>query len=431
MIARLLLPATLLVFISSFVQARDFPGYYINLKGDTIKCSFHFKDWEVTPDYVTVHEGSNTSALRPADISGFGVYNYGDYKSYEIKYHKGNYSAMDAPDTFSDSITSIHSFLKILQRGKYTLYERTESSRSYYFFSVNDGDLTELQYRVKRMGMNLDRDESYKKTIFGLFASEGISFQYSNDITKSVYSSRNIVPLFRILNEKTSGVKVVKKKKKLTQLELFAGALNHQFPGTVDGMYSERLNKFDGTQSGTGGINFQYFIPTNFRSIAVGVSVGYSKYATETSHSDSIKFYGSINNYRNTQYTEQFKLDNGAVMLDVYTQYIFNPLNKINVFAKAGLVTNFVVGGSQKIAVNYNSSTTGVSRGVPVSYTATGEKTIPLRKSYYNVHGGAGLITGRHKLEFTYYTPGVLNVAYVFKMKMMGVFYYYTIVRKG
>src|SRR4029079_97610 len=129
----------------------------------------------------------------------------------------------------------------------------------------------------------------------------------------------------------------------------------------------------------------------------------------------------SINNYRNTDYTENFSLDNSVLMLDIYTQYIFNPLNRINVYAKAGVVTNFVVGGSQKILINYHSSTTGVSTGVPVSYTADGLKEIELRKTYYNVHGGIGLIAGRHKLEYTYYTPGILNGVYEFKMKLMGV----------
>ena len=431
MLTRPTLPFVLSIFISSVIQARDFPGYYITLKGDSVRCEFQFKDWEVTPDFISVRSETTTSTLYPADISGFGIYGYGDYKSYAINYHKGNYSSLDAPDTFSDSITRKHSFVKVLLTGKYALYELMESSRAYYFYSVSGGEITELKYRVKRVGMNLERDEAYKKTIFDLFASETLSFQYSNKITKSVYSSRDIVPLFRVLNEKTSGEKIVQKKRRLTQFEFFIGALTHQFPATVDGMYSERLNKFDGSQSITGGLNFQFFIPTNFRSIAVGASLAYDKYNAETSRRDSTKFYGSVNNYRNTDYTENFRLDNTVLMLDIYTQYIFNPLNKVNVYAKAGIVTNLAIGGEQKIVINYNSSTTGVSTGVPVSYTATGVKEIEMRKTYYNVHGGLGLIAGRHKLEYTYYTPGILNAVYDFKMKMMGVHYYFTFIKKG
>jgi hypothetical protein len=196
-------------------------------------------------------------------------------------------------------------------------------------------------------------------------------------------------------------------------------------------MYSEPFNKLDGSQSITGGLNFQYFILSNFRSIAVGASLAFDKYKAEATNSDSTKYYGSINNYRNTGYTENFSLENSVLMLDIYTQYIFNPLNKVNVYAKAGIVTNFVVGGTQNIVINYNSSTTGVSRGVPVSYTDQGVKEIELRKTYYNVHGGVGLIAGRHKLEYTYYTPGIFDRVYAFKMKMMGVHYYYTIIKKG
>jgi hypothetical protein len=430
MLTRLSFSFVLSMLISSAIEARDFPGYYVTLKGDSVHCNFQFKDWEVTPDFVTVHRGSTASTLYPADISGFGIYGYGDYKSYAISYHKGNYSSLDAPDTFSDSITSKPSFLKVLLTGKYSLYELTESSHAYYFYSVSGGDITELKYRVKRVGMNLERDETYKKTIFTLFASEAISYQYSNKITKSVYSSRDIVPLFRVLNEKFSGEKSVQKKRRPTQFDLFIGGLNHQFPTTVEGMYSEPSNKLDGSQSITGGLNFQYFILSNFRSMAVGASLAFDKYNAEANNSDSTKYYGSINNYRNTGYTENFSLNNSVLMLDIYTQYIFNPLNKVNVYAKAGIVTNFVVGGTQNVVINYNSSTTGVSRGVPVSYTDQGVKEIELRKTYYNVHGGLGLIAGRHKIEYTYYTPGIFDRVYAFKMKMMGVHYYYTIIKK-
>src|SRR5687767_5559374 len=105
MLTRLTLPVVLFMFISSSIEARDFPGYYITLNGDTVRCDFQFKDREVTPDFITVHTGGNATKLYPADISGFGIYGYGDYKTREISYHKGNYSSLDAPDTFSDSIT--------------------------------------------------------------------------------------------------------------------------------------------------------------------------------------------------------------------------------------------------------------------------------------------------------------------------------------
>jgi hypothetical protein len=419
------------MLLSPAVEARDFPGYYVTLTKDTVKCDFQFKDWEVTPDFVTVRSGNTASKLYPADILAFGIYGYGNYKTYDISYHKGNYISLDAPDTFSDSITRKHSFVKMLVTGKYSLYELTESSHAYYFYTVNDSAISELKYRIKRVGMNLKTDDTYKKTITELFAAEASAQLNNNKITKIAYSSRDIVPLFRTLNEQVSGEKTVRKKRKLTQFDLFIGGLSHQFPTAVDGMYSGRLNEFDGTQSITGGLNFQWFVPANFRRLAVGASLAYSKYKAETSGTDSIKFYGSINNYRNTGYTENFKLNNTVLMLDIYSQYIFNPLNKVNVYAKGGIVTNFAIGGSQNILVNYNSSTTGVSTGVPVSYEQSGVKTIEMRKTYYNVHAGLGLIAGSHKLEYTYYTPGILNGAYGFKMKMMGVHYYYTIIKKG
>src|SRR5829696_6173722 len=121
MLTRLTLPLVILMLMSSAIEARDFPGYYVTLQGDSVKCEFQFKDWEVTPDFINVHSGITALKLYPADISGFGIYGYGDYKTYEISYHKGNYNSLDAPDTWSDNITRKYSFLKILLTGRYSL----------------------------------------------------------------------------------------------------------------------------------------------------------------------------------------------------------------------------------------------------------------------------------------------------------------------
>src|SRR5207253_9285468 len=106
MLTRLTFSFVLFMLLSSAIEARNFPGYYVTLKGDSVKCEFQFKDWEVTPDFITAYSGTTAPALYPADITGFGIYGYGDYHSYAINYHKGNYISLDAPDTFSDSITS-------------------------------------------------------------------------------------------------------------------------------------------------------------------------------------------------------------------------------------------------------------------------------------------------------------------------------------
>ena len=79
----LLLFILLLSYITS--QAKEYPGYYINLKGDTIQCKFNVK---VNPFYKdllnqlsfrkrikVIHEDGSTFKFKPAEIRLFQIDN--------------------------------------------------------------------------------------------------------------------------------------------------------------------------------------------------------------------------------------------------------------------------------------------------------------------------------------------------------------------
>lgn len=82
----------LFVYVAGY--SKEFPGYYTTTDGDSIRCFFKFNDWEITPDSVQVTTSNAIASLTPADISGFGIDGYGDYKSAQIKYHKSNYTLL-------------------------------------------------------------------------------------------------------------------------------------------------------------------------------------------------------------------------------------------------------------------------------------------------------------------------------------------------
>jgi len=416
------------IFIYCTGYSRDFPGYYINKNGDSIRCFFKFNDWEITPDAVVVTANNTTSTFTVADIIGFGIDGYDDYKSAKISYHKGNYTLLNAPDNFSDSITSKLSFLKILVKGKYTLLELAESSKSYLFIHEHDGEVTELVYRVKRTNMDIEEDNAYRYQIFNLFSKERIAHEYSNHITKSSYTSRSIKPLIKKLNTRVTGITYAKKKEEIA-VDLFIGGIDHKFPTAFDGMYTTG-NRIDPVKSISGGANFLYFIPSRFKRFSVGLSAGYSSYSHSFTKSDSIVDFVSINNHRTTTYTEHQSLENKVIMVNLYGMGILNPHNKVTVYLKGGFNTNFILGSKNSIDIAYTSQTKGVRNGnVPVEGSSEGVKRIPTYGLYYNLNGGIGLNAGNHKLEFIYYTPGVLDPVYKFKLKMIGVYYYFTIIK--
>jgi hypothetical protein len=418
----------LAIFIFSTGYSKEFPGYYIKNNGDSIRCFFKFNDWEITPDAVVVTANNAIFTLTPAEITGFGIDGYGHYKSAQINYHKSNYTLLNAPDNLSDSITTKHAFLKIMVRGKYNLFELAESSKIYLFIQQEDDEVTELVYRVIRKNMDVEEDNAYRYQLFNIFSNERIAHEYSNDITKSSYTSRSIIPLIKKLNTRVTGIKYPGKKDEMS-FDVFIGGIDNKFPTAFDGMYSGG-NKFDPAKSISGGASFLYFIPSKFKRFAVGVSAGYNSFSQSYSKTDSIVDFTSIYNHRTTTFTEHYSFSNKVIMLNIFGIGILNAHDKVKVYVKGGFNTNLVIGGEKSVNTAYTSVTKGVRNGnIPVDGSSEGVKKIEMNGAYYSLNGGLGINTGNHKLEFLYYTPGVLDADYAFKVKMMGLYYYFTILK--
>jgi hypothetical protein len=285
--------------------------------------------------------------------------------------------------------------------------------------------------------MDLEEDNTYKKTLFDLFAREYISHKYVNEISKGSYSSRSIGSLLKKLNGATTAQQQEpvtqnpyengkRSKDKLTQFDVFVGAMHNEFPTAFNGFYTNG-NKISSSTTPTGGLNFTYFMSSHFNRFAVGVSLGFNHYNYSFSKTDSAVTYNSANWYYTTHYTETGRMSDNVVVANIYGVYFFNPLSKVKVYGKAGVSTNISLSGNNNIVVDYESTTSGMRNGnEPIEGTAKGQGAIDMRSSYYNINGSFGLNAGKHKIEFTYYTPGVMNVNLLFKVRTMGLFYYYT-----
>ncbi len=416
-----------LLFTALQSFSKTFPGYYLDKHGDTVQCEFKFKDWNITPESVDVVTGGKALRLQPADVKGFGVYGFGDYISSEIRYHQGNYSALNAPDIYSQAISK-YSFLKLIVPGKYTLYELAESVHSYFFVSKDGGDVKELVYRVKKIDQKIQEDNAYKRMLLEMFADEDLDVKYNSTITTLAYNARSIAPLFRKLNGELSGVRHKATKRDATQWDLFIGAVDNRLPSSIAGRYSQPDNKFDGSTSVSGGVSLVYFTPGHFKNFAVGASLAFNQFSDEFDNIDStVEFRSQFNNKTN-RYKEHFELKNKALMVDLFAMYFINPLDEVKFYLKGGFNTNVSLDKENDIYVRYTSQTTGVRNGnIPINESEEGVRVIDTRKLYYNIHGGIGFNTGNHKLEANYYTPGVLNTPLLFKVRMLSLYYYYTI----
>jgi hypothetical protein len=414
-----------------------FPGYFIDLKGDSVQCQIEFNDWNNNPKTIQVVVNNERREFGPEEIKGFGVLGYSDYMSGKVSYHVKPFSIKDLSEKYSDSIETKTCFLKVLERGYYSLYGLIYTEGVYFFMDYTGSPVSEMVNRSRLKSDSLEEDQQFKKEIFTLFVKEGIVDKYFNRIDNAQYNASDLSSLFRILNEAHSGVKIKKKSTGNIQIEVFAGVVRNIFPTvfTVDYIYPAQ---FDPCNSFSGGLNFLYSIPGNFKSFKVGLSLGYNSFNKSINQSGSSTDTVSANYYYTKSYTQTITIKNSTLVGNFYVMYVINPLSRTNIFVKGGLQVNLLLSKPMDVHQNNTYTTDGIQNGnVPFhEYTASDISALTLNESLVSFIAAAGIINGRNKLEFSYSPPSNLvtpsgdpTAPYTgpFKYGTIAIFYYFSL----
>lgn len=429
----------LFIALAGFSNSRLFPGYYINLKGDSVRCNIEFNDWNLNPTTIRVEVNNKKMEFTSNDIRGFGIDGYDDYLSAGVQFHTAPISGKDVPAQFSDIISTKTFFLKILNRGYYSLYDFVSTERVYLFMQLKDSSISELVYRTRSSNDSLFGDPQYKNVILSLFVQEGLGDKYFNRVSNTAYSASDIQSLFNILNESHGGYSYHKKSNQEFQIQLFAGGIRNSFPTPVTGNYGV-VHHFDPSNSVTGGINLLYSIPGKFNSFKVGLSVGYNSYNCKLTEHSTSSFYESAAYNGTSTFNDTLTTKNSLIQTNFYLMYLINPLNSVKCYLKAGISYNFSLNTDNSVNENYTGTSETVRNGNPPveSNIQNGGYLILLKKGYLAPLFGIGMIYGRSTLEFSYYLPSDLgsepndmlaNSGPPFKISSMLVSYSFSIFR--
>ena len=428
------------IALAGFSNASLFPGYYISQKGDTIHCKIEFNDWNLNPKSIKVQVNDKKMEFTPHDIRGFGIDGYDDYISATVQYHTAPVTGKDVPLQFSDSVSTNTYFLKIVNRGFYSLYDLVSTERVYLFFQLKDGNMNELVYRTKASNDSLFVDQQYKNVLLSFFVQEGISDKYFNRVSNTTYTASEIQSLFNILNDSHGGYSYHKKAKQEFQIQLYAGGTRYSFPTPITG-YSRTIHHFDPSTSMTGGINFLYAIPGKFNAFKVGLSAGYTSYRCERTEHNTGNFYASDNWYNTVDFNDTLTTKNSLIQTNFYLMFVINPLSSVKCFLKAGISYNFSLNSENSVDEKNAGTEVSVTNGNPPyesSFNNPSANLINLKKSYLVPLFGFGMAYGRNALEFSYYLPadiggepigpqGVQSQA--FKISSMSLSYYFSVFR--
>jgi hypothetical protein len=419
----------ILIFLyqSTCASAKPLPGYIITSAGDSVRCNIDFIDWYKNPESIQVEVKNEKRTLKPSDIKGFGVYGYTDYKSAVINYHTNPINGTELPAQFSDSTITKAVFLKVLIKGAYTLYEFNLTDRKYYFVQKSDGEISELLYRVCVVLGEIKEDKQYANTLAGFFMQEDLLDRYKGKIYGASYNS-DINTLINVLNAKYGGRETRKAPSPRFQAGVYAGGIVHFFPSSVSGNYTEN-GKLNSSTSFSGGVNLLYLTTGHLNAIKFGLSIGYDSYKTTGQRIDSVYDKGDPNDWYSTTRTAHLSLTNRVITSNVYATYTLNPAAMLKFYLKLGF--SWGVGKTDTyVENNYTTTTKGFNSGTVIDYSTEGKESIePIANQMINPNFGVGIESNRHKLEFSYYYPMNFgeNSAPVFKVGMVGLFYYFNI----
>jgi hypothetical protein len=424
--------------LAGFSNFRLFPGYYVTLQGDSIHCNIEFTDWNLNPKTIRVEVNSKKMEFTPHDIRGFGVDGYDDYLSATVQFHTAPISGKDVPSQFSDSVSTKTFFLKILDRGYYSLYDLVSAERVYLFMQGKDSSISELVYRARSSNDSLFADPQYKNVILSLFVQEGLGDKYFNRVSNTSYTASDIQSLFKMLNESHGGVSYHKKSKQDFQIQLYVGGIRNAFPTPVAG--NSKSYQFDPSWSMTGGINLLYSIPGKFNAFKVGLSAGYNSYNLDLKAHTTSSFHESNAYYGSSIIDDTLTTKNSLIQTSFYLMYLVNPLSSVKCYLKAGLNFNFSLNTDNSVDESYTQTSMIVRNGNPPaeSIWQNSGPIIQLKKKYLAPMFGVGMTYGRSTLEFSYYMSADIgsepNDAFAdsgpsFKISSMSLSYYFSVFR--
>lgn len=337
----------LLSFMLCLVQLqaqKKFPGFYIDLKGDTVNGNFlNYKDKEDNPETIKFEAaGGNTIELTPKNSLGLHLEGYDTYESRSIKRMKNaiefkpGINETDPTDVFEQKDV----FLTVLfdQDGT-RLYGFRDRLRVNFFIQKNSDTLTELQFKMYLNNNVLVEERKYRNQLNFLFLSAISTDNKLKEIVEKLnYDENDLVSfLHRIYDKKWTK----DKNKYPLDIEILGGASSNKFEidGPKASIYGPARTIFKNSIGPVVGISLNKYSRKNFGKNFLSVQLKYW----------SFKNSGSVNG--TDAYDVNYKAGVIALGVAVGRNWIHKPNISWSTSISAG--NTIVVGGKAESAFTH------------------------------------------------------------------------------
>ena len=206
---------------SLYSQKKEFArGYYIDAKSNRIECLIKDEDWDFNPtEFITRTDETSPSKVIPAnDFMEFGVNEYKFVKT-KVKIDKSN----DRYDRLSgDKMLNLEEetlVLRALMEGEANLYSYKNEKFTRFFYSQNNGVITQLSFKMYLQDGGVGKNNAYKQELLNSLKCDKIT---QNDIEDLDYDNNKLYEFFKKYNLcKATGMTDFRAKKVINTFELY------------------------------------------------------------------------------------------------------------------------------------------------------------------------------------------------------------------
>src|SRR5579863_10028781 len=309
----------------AIAQSNFKPCYVVELKGDTLKGSIDYKEWDKNPRQVSFKSNGGTVAIyTPKNAKAFAVNGLEYFEQHPVSVSTdpvdvNNLTTKSDTDFVTDTV-----FLKVLERGKsLSLYYYADNIKSRFYLSetgdalqpqelayhVNyNADHTTLQY-IKRYRTQLQY-EAQKNNVSGL----------ESLINQARYSADDLIQIVSKIN---GGSDQQMASKSLFGTRWFAGAgVNYNdmlFTGSIQ--YGDAYSLFP--------------------EVSVVLDLLPNKSTQQFFLRAEAAFTGDSHDFKNTYQQSELKVTQLTASAILQAYYNFYNGQKLKIFAGGGIAVNF------------------------------------------------------------------------------------------
>jgi len=333
--------------ITSYAQVHFEKGYLITDSNQKINCLIKNKDWSNNPTKFE-YKLSENSVVKKADISAikeFVIIDKFNYKRFNVEIDRSSNQIADLADIKEPRFKKEQLFLKLLVKGKASLYLFKETSFRRYFYEVENSSIEQLVFKKYKEKGRIAKNNKYKQQLWSTLKCSDITFK---DIDRITYTKSDLTSFFIKYNQcDNPNYKITKTKKNKGEFHIAIrpGIKSSSF--AIEDDLSPRLNTDFGQKIGLRlGVEVEYILPFNNNKWAIFTEPTYQYYKSENITR------GRITGNPDATGIQKVTIDYKTIELPIGVRYYMFINNNSKIFLNTALVNDIPISSKIEYKVN-------------------------------------------------------------------------------